>query len=95
MPTQALYDTRGIILTLFQDLYWKTTIFYYKRDSFNVIRHILAEKIINNITIEAYYYPKILDPAILFIFIEVNYEPIYDCDQDVIKFGNRKRIIGL
>ena len=65
-----------------------------KRYSFNVITQILAIKIIYNITIKDSCALRIIDPAILKLCIVENYEPLYVCDQYVIKFGTRKYIIG-
>ena len=64
----------------------------YKGYSFNVIPLILAEGIINYLTIKASIDPIIIDPVILNIFTEGGYEPLYVCDKSVITFGTRKKI---
>ena len=66
--------------------------FRYKRDSFNVIPKILYEKIMNNFTIKASSYPRIVDPVILKLCPEGNYEPLTVCNKYVIKFGTGKII---
>ena len=60
--------------------------FHHKRDSFHVIPHILSEKVINNITIKASYDIRIIDPNILNICSEGNFEPLYVCNKSMIKF---------
>ena len=48
-----------------------------KINPFNVNPQVLAEKIINNLTIRSSIYPRIIDPVIFNIYTEVNYEPLY------------------
>ena len=50
---------------------------HYKINPFNGITQILAEKILNDITIKSYYYPRITDPYILKLFPVGKYEPLY------------------
>ena len=64
-----------------------------KIDLFNVIPQVLAEKIINNLTIMSYIAPRIIDPSNLNIYTEVNYEALYGWSQSVVKFGTKKRIL--
>ena len=68
--------------------------FHYKIYPFNVIPQILADKIINNLTIRASCSHRIIYHANSKLFPEENYETLYVCDQYVIKFGKRKNIIG-
>ena len=71
------------MITLSKDPYWKMTKTNYKGYSFNVIPLILAEGIINYLTIKASIDPIIIDPVILNIFTEGGYEPLYVCDKYV------------
>ena len=59
---------------------------YYKINSFNDINQILADKIINDLTIKSYYSPRIIDPYILKLFPEGNHEPLYVYHNYVITF---------
>ena len=68
--------------------------FFYKIDFFNFIPQILSEKINNNLTIKAYCYPRVIDPAILKLFPEGSYESLYACNKSVITFGTEENIIG-
>ena len=61
--------------------------------SFNVITQILTDKIISNTTIKVSYDSRIYHPTILISSPEGNYEPLYVCDQSVIKL-EEKKIIG-
>ena len=63
---------------------------YYKRHLLNVVTHILAEKIMNIITIKDSCSPRIIYPTILKLCLEGNCEPVYFGDQYVIEFGTGK-----
>ena len=65
----------------------------YKRGFFNDIPKMLYKKIINNLIIKASSDLRIIDPAILNILPEGNYEPIFAYDQSVIIFGTTNNII--
>ena len=54
----------------------------------------MAGKIIYDITINMSFYPRIVDPIILKLCPEGNYEPLYVCNQYTITFGTRKRLLG-
>ena len=53
----------------------------------------MDEKIINNLTIKDSCDTRIIDPEILKLLPEGNYEPLYVCDQYAITFVTRKNII--
>ena len=68
---------------------------HHKRYSSNVITQILADKIINNLTINASCATKRIDTAILNLCTEGNRKPLCVCDQYEITFETRKKMIGL
>ena len=59
---------------------------HYKRYSFNNIPQILAEKIMNKLTIKDYFDSRIVDTAILKISPEGKYEPLVVWDRYIITF---------
>ena len=67
--------------------------FYYKRDLFYFIPQILAEKIINNITIKDFYASRIIDSDILKNHGEY-YETLCVCGQSMFAFVTRKQLLG-
>ena len=50
---------------------------------------MLAEEIINNITIKASSAPKIIDISVFKLCPEGNCEPLYFCDKYLITFRTR------
>ena len=63
--------------------------FHFKRYSSNVIPQILAEKIIDDLTINYSIDARTIYTAIVNIFPEDNYKPIFVLDQYFITFGIR------
>ena len=51
--------------------------FYHKRYQLKSIPQILDDNINNDITIKAYFYPRIVDPSILKLLPEGKYKPIF------------------
>ena len=81
------------MLPIFKELQWKMKKPIKNIYSFNVITQILTDKIISNTTIKVSYDSRIYHPTILISSPEGNYEPLYVCDQSVIKL-EEKKIIG-
>ena len=63
--------------------------FHYKIQNIKMLQKLRSKNIINKLTINASFYPKIIDPVIFGVCPRVKYGPFFVCDQSVILFSTR------